>query len=457
MGSKVSPSFAILYMGWFEDQFVYTYELQPLLYVRFIDDIFMIWQHSEEELLTFIEHLNNCKPNIKFSHEISKTEINFLDIKIIQENNVLRTTLYTKPTDSHDYVLYSSAHPQICKDSIPYSQFLRIRRICSNIDDFDLNAIFLSQFFLRRGYPLELVQNAALLARRKDRAELLNHQRPTTQETQNSDRIFLITTYHPNDSTLKDIIFKNWKILGSSTTTRHIYEKRLMVGYRRPKNLRDLLVRAKIPFKPQDSVVTQRPDTTTNPTVVREEPTPSTSSSRQTTLDQFLVPGIKPTPGTHNSNLTSTKRKGTGPKELGFNFCNKNNCNYCKLLNKTGTITCHVTGLEYTSMSNVSCRSSNLIYCISCRVCGKQYVGQTLRRMRDRLSEHLRDMDKADLSKPLGLHFTKHVDHPIEVTILEFIKKAPRSPQAQNIRNRVERRWIHLLRTPIPWGLNLED
>ena len=38
----------------------------------------------------------------------------------------------------------------------------------------------------------------------------------------------------------------------------------------------------------------------------------------------------------------------------------------------------------------------------------------------------------------------------------EFIKKAPRSPQALTIRNRVELRWIHLLRTPIPLGLNLE-
>ena len=55
-----------------------------------------------------------------------------------------------KPTDSHDYVLYSSAHPQRCKDSITYSQFLRIRRNSSDIDDFDHNVIFLGKFFLER-------------------------------------------------------------------------------------------------------------------------------------------------------------------------------------------------------------------------------------------------------------------------------------------------------------------
>ena len=121
-------------------------------------------------------------------------------------------------------------------------------------------------------------------------------------------------------------------------------------------------------------------------------------------------------------------------------------------------ITCHTTGIVYPSKYNISCRSSNVIYCITCKSCGKQYVGQTLRRIKDRIYEHLRDIDQANKEKPLGLHFSsmKHVKRDIEVHILEFIKKAPRSPQALIIRNRVEKRFIHLLRTPAPHGLNLE-
>ena len=46
MGSRVSPSLAILYMGDFEEKYVHTYHLQPLIFfVRYIDDIFMIWPH----------------------------------------------------------------------------------------------------------------------------------------------------------------------------------------------------------------------------------------------------------------------------------------------------------------------------------------------------------------------------------------------------------------------------
>ena len=457
MGSRVSPSLAILYMGAFEDRFVYTYHLQPLVYGRYIDDIFMIWPHSLEELKKFIKYLNDCTANIQFSQDISETEINFLDIKIRLVDGKLSTTLYTKPTDAHDYVYYSSAHPQRCKDSIPYSQFLRLRRICSNIEDFDLNVLLLGKHFLKRNYPIELIESAALLARRKDRHVLLQDNQNDTKTEE--DRIFLITRYNPNDSSLKDIIFQNWDILGTSTTTSHVFKKKLMIGYRRPKNLRDLLVRADIPPLPEDEGFQNKPNKVDKTSTDPLPPPNNQLASKQTTLDSFITrtSRTEPTPSTSNTPTSKSKRQGTSSKERGFNFCNNPLCKYCKLLNKTGSIISHSTHSQYNTMQNISCRSSNVIYCITCKVCGKQYVGQTLRKIRDRLSEHLRDMDKADRTKPLGLHFTTHEDHPIEVHILEFIKKPPRSPQALTIRNRVEKRWIHLLRTPTPLGLNLED
>ena len=42
-------------------------------------------------------------------------------------NNSL-TSVHCKPTDSHSHLLYSSSHPSHVKNSIPYSQFLRLRR-----------------------------------------------------------------------------------------------------------------------------------------------------------------------------------------------------------------------------------------------------------------------------------------------------------------------------------------
>ena len=40
--------------------------------------------------------------------------------------------MYYKPTDLHSYLLHSSLHPSHFKNSIPFSRFLRHRRLCSD-------------------------------------------------------------------------------------------------------------------------------------------------------------------------------------------------------------------------------------------------------------------------------------------------------------------------------------
>ena len=113
----------------------------------YIDDTFMIWQHTRGELDQFVSHLNSRHPTIRFTMEVSTSEIPFLDTLVKIKDQKLVTDLYSKPTDSHNYLLYESAHPQRCKDSIPYSQFLRIRRICSDILDFDRHMLTYVAFF----------------------------------------------------------------------------------------------------------------------------------------------------------------------------------------------------------------------------------------------------------------------------------------------------------------------
>ena len=94
-------------------------------------------------------------------------------------------------------------------------------------------------------------------------------------------------------------------------------------------------------------------------------------------------------------------------------------------------------------MKIVSCHSSNVVYAITCFVCGKQYVGQPLLRLQDRFVGHFGDIKRGDPTKP----------DDVEITILEFIKKPPRSPQAITISHRVEFKWTHTLLTLAPIAL----
>ena len=54
-----------------------------------------------------------------------------------------------------------------------------------------------------------------------------------------------------------------------------------------------------------------------------------------------------------------------------------------------------------------TCTSANVIYCTTCTLCKKLYIGETGRRLGDRFREHLRDVEKDDknASKPVARHF----------------------------------------------------
>ena len=129
VGTKLAPSYANLFMTKFEEKYAYTYPLQPKQWKWFIDDIFphvVIWIDS---LLEFINHWNTVHSTIKFTSDISPTEISFLDLILYSKGSRLYTRLHTKTTDRLMYLNFSSEHPVSLKWSIPYSQFPRLKRI----------------------------------------------------------------------------------------------------------------------------------------------------------------------------------------------------------------------------------------------------------------------------------------------------------------------------------------
>ena len=130
MGTSVAPNYANLFMDRFKTKALKGFPLKPLTCKRFIDDIFMVWTQGEESLKTFIDYLNSLHETIKFTHEMSYSQIVFLDTTVKFDRGLI-TTLYNKPTDTYLYLEHSSAHPQSILTKGPYGQYLRIRRICS--------------------------------------------------------------------------------------------------------------------------------------------------------------------------------------------------------------------------------------------------------------------------------------------------------------------------------------
>ena len=153
VGTKFALTYTYIFMDKLETDFLNTQEYLPLVWYRYIDDIFFIWTHGEEKLKFFLADLNKYHPNINFTHESNKECINFLDLKVSLLDNKLSTDLYIKPTDRHQYLHYSSSHPDHTKKLIVYSQTLRLNRICSVEADFVWDKKEMKLWFLKQGYP----------------------------------------------------------------------------------------------------------------------------------------------------------------------------------------------------------------------------------------------------------------------------------------------------------------
>ena len=286
-----------------------TESLKPTLWLRFIDDVFMIWPHGRDELDNFIKYLNSIHEKIKFTSEVSENEINFLDTKVkIDEHRKLNTTLYEKPTDTHLYLHYDSAHHGPCHTKGPYGQFLRIRRICSRNEDFIENGINLIRYYLKRGYPFKQLKKHMLNACKCTQDELLE------VKSKEPTKVPVMTTmFNPSNPDIKHYIHKNWNIIENIADCADTFATKPIIGFKRLPNLRDMLTKASISYPPKE---------------------------------------IEP------------------PRTIPTNCTRLGRCTYCPIINKIDLVTCKITGKKYKAIDlpkTLSCELSDIVYLITCK------------------------------------------------------------------------------------------
>ena len=102
----LAPPYARIFMYEVETEFLKSEELQPLLWLRYINKIIFIWIHGEEKLTQFLNEFNNFHFYLTFTYETSSGTVNFLDPNVSLRNGAIHTDLYIKPTDSHQYLHY---------------------------------------------------------------------------------------------------------------------------------------------------------------------------------------------------------------------------------------------------------------------------------------------------------------------------------------------------------------
>ena len=112
-------------------------EKKSSVWWRYIDDIHFILEHGREWLKRIYQWDEFISSNYQIYVRLVKKKVNFLDVKVTVKNGVLSTGLFVKPTDTHQILNPTFCHPYHCKKDIPYSQILRLNRICSDNSNFD--------------------------------------------------------------------------------------------------------------------------------------------------------------------------------------------------------------------------------------------------------------------------------------------------------------------------------
>ena len=108
MGTKMAPAYANLFMGSLEPTLLRMGGDKIYLWRRFIDDIFLIWLGTAEQLKGYLVNINHVHPTIKFTHEQSEQELPFLDVTVykgpqFKATNTLDVKTHIKPTNNYTY------------------------------------------------------------------------------------------------------------------------------------------------------------------------------------------------------------------------------------------------------------------------------------------------------------------------------------------------------------------
>ena len=152
-------------------------------------------------------------------------------------NGARHTDLYIKPTDSHHYLHYQYSHPLHIKIPIPYSQALRVNRICSSEKDFKTHVSHMEECFLARGYSKIVVNNQI------DNVFFGRDQ--SVKKNLESDIPF-ITTYHSKVKGLRKLIEDLLPFLYSDGEVHGVFSPSPIVSYRRARKIKYCIVRSKL-------------------------------------------------------------------------------------------------------------------------------------------------------------------------------------------------------------------
>ena len=139
MGSPLSPLLANTYMEYFEEMALGSTSLKPSMWLRYVDDTFILWPHRDVQIL--LDHVNSIQPSMEKEQE---NKLPVLDVLVTRTEQGFRSFEYRKHTFSGQYLNSNSHHPYTVKKGIVRCLQHRAKTISSDTGAYQQEMISLS-------------------------------------------------------------------------------------------------------------------------------------------------------------------------------------------------------------------------------------------------------------------------------------------------------------------------
>ena len=238
MGTMCAPSYANLYLGGWEKELfsrddISMYLSHVISWYRYIDDILLLWSGSKAELAEFMTVLADNSYNLKFTMECNQECIHFWDLKIfVDSDGFIYSSLYRKPSSGNTILHATSGHSYSLIKSIPYSQYIQLKRNCAQSSDYEMAAKKLSHRLRDRGYSHKILKKDYNRAAQQNQQELII-------STKTKTYTWVITQYSKHHSQFRSILNQFWPLLLADDTVVKCIQKHPDITYRRAPSLRD--------------------------------------------------------------------------------------------------------------------------------------------------------------------------------------------------------------------------
>ena len=148
-------------------------------------------------------------------------------------------------------------------------------------------------------------------------------------------------TFDPRLPSIPQIVNKHYRTMVADPHLAEAFPLPPLIAYKRQKNIRDKIIRREIPTKPP-------------------------------TRPQRHIPG-----------MTSC-----------------HNCPICPFVQPGKLVKATATNFKIDVNRQVNCQTINLVYCVECKLCSMQYIGETDRSLQSRFSEHKGYVSREQLTRP---------------------------------------------------------